>query len=158
MFSLSSVYQTEAQLNLDLVLPGLFTGSHDGSIGCRRPWLYQNIQGHERFTNTFFKWHISWVYMFFQHFNVYEIGFILDSRCAFNAVVYFNPKLLKNLSIKVPSEGNVKLKSTTVGRGGQLALSSKSLYPGWVKARTGQRAGSDSLPCSITGRQLGKRH
>lgn len=50
--------------------------------------------------------------------------------CAFNVVVYFNPKLLKNLSIKVPSEGNVKLKSTTVGRGSQLALSSESLYTG----------------------------
>lgn len=78
----------------------------------------------------FFKLHISWAYIFFPHFNVYEIGFILYSMCAFNVVVYFNPKLLKNLSIKVPSGGNVKLKSTTVGRGGQLALSSKSLYTG----------------------------
>lgn len=45
---------------------------------------------------------------------------------AFNVVVYFNPKLLTNLSIKVPSEGKVKLKSTTVDRGSQLALSYQS--------------------------------
>lgn len=46
---------------------------------------------------------------FVSHFNVYEIGFVLDSKCAFNRVVCFIPrkveiKPLENLSIKVPQK------------------------------------------------------
>lgn len=46
---------------------------------------------------------------FVSHFNVYEIGFVLDSKCAFNGVVCFIPrkvkiKPLENLSIKVPQK------------------------------------------------------
>lgn len=46
---------------------------------------------------------------FVSHFNVYEIGFVLDSMCAFNVVVCFIPrkvgiKPLVDLSIKVPQK------------------------------------------------------
>lgn len=46
---------------------------------------------------------------FVSHFNVYEIGFVLDSKYAFNRVVCFIPrkvkiKPLENLSIKVPQK------------------------------------------------------
>lgn len=46
---------------------------------------------------------------FVSHFNVYEIGFVLESMCAFNVVVCFIPrkvgiKLLADLSIKVPQK------------------------------------------------------